>query len=201
MYTSRRPRTAWFARVIVMLAAVTSLTGVMTPADASVINSCTISRCADARSADSIHVSRATGPVGRTTTPTSTGSRSPMTSAARPLPEWLTVSTGPAPVVVDGRACWTRAAFFEEVARVLRFPGYFGRNWDAFADCLRDTTGAGDIALVVTHAEDLLADEPPEQLATLLAVLNQFATGLTLTLCTEARLEARLRERVAAALT
>ena len=30
-------------------------------------------------------------------------------------PFWLTLSTGPAPAVVDGRACRTRAAFFEEV--------------------------------------------------------------------------------------
>jgi hypothetical protein len=42
-----------------------------------------------------------------------------MESAARPLPRWLTVSTSPAPAVVDGRAYQTRAALFEEAARVL----------------------------------------------------------------------------------
>jgi hypothetical protein len=43
-----------------MLAAVTSLTGVagLSPADASVYNSCTISRCADARSADATWASK-----------------------------------------------------------------------------------------------------------------------------------------------
>ncbi|MEV1171794.1 barstar family protein [Nonomuraea sp. NPDC049784] len=120
-----------------------------------------------------------------------------MTSAARPLPYWLTVSTGPAPAVLDGRACRTRAAFFEEVARALRLPGYFGRNWDALTDSLRDT---GAIALVVEHAEELLSAEPPEQFVTLLDVFAGAAEdGLTVTLCTDH--EALLRQRVAAALT
>ncbi|MEO3868769.1 barstar family protein [Nonomuraea sp. B12E4] len=119
-----------------------------------------------------------------------------MTSAARPLPHWLTVSTGPAPAVLDGRACRTRAAFFEEVARALRLPGHFGRNWDALTDSLRDT---GPVALVVAHAEDLLGEEPPEQLATLLDVLAVAAgAGLTVTLCTDPAHEAHLRERAAA---
>jgi RNAse (barnase) inhibitor barstar len=124
-----------------------------------------------------------------------------MASAARPLPQWLTVSTSPAPAVVDGRACKTRAAFFEEVARVLRLPGYFGRNWDALADSLRDTTGAGNVTLIVEHAEELLSAEPPEQFATLLSVLAGAAdAGLTVTLCTDPGHEAPLRLRAATAL-
>ncbi|WP_424536821.1 ribonuclease domain-containing protein [Sphaerisporangium viridialbum] len=53
MHTLQRPRPSWPARLIIMLAAITSLIGGVgiTPADASVINSCTISRCSDARSA------------------------------------------------------------------------------------------------------------------------------------------------------
>lgn len=116
-----------------------------------------------------------------------------MTTAPRPLPPWLTVSTASA--VLDGRVCRTRAAFFEEVARALRLPGYFGRNWDALTDCLR---GTGPVALVVEHAEDLLAAEPPEQFALLLAVLG--AADLTLTLLTDPEHEAPLRLRVADAL-
>ncbi|MGR6917442.1 barstar family protein [[Actinomadura] parvosata] len=119
-----------------------------------------------------------------------------MMSARRSLPPWLTVTTGR---VVDGRACRTRAAFFDEVARALSFPGYFGRNWDALTDCLRDI---GAVTLVVEHAEELLAGEPPEQLATLLTVLADAAhDGLTVTLCTDAEQEGALRERVAAALS
>ncbi|GAA4590176.1 hypothetical protein GCM10023194_46380 [Planotetraspora phitsanulokensis] len=125
-----------------------------------------------------------------------------MTSAERPLPPWLTVSTGPAPAVVDGRESRTRAAFFEEAARALRLPGYFGRNWDALTDSLRDATRAGDVALVVEHAEELLNAEPPEQFATLLAVLAEAAdAGLTVALLTEPGHEELLRRRVSTALT
>ncbi|GAA2315937.1 hypothetical protein GCM10010149_79930 [Nonomuraea roseoviolacea subsp. roseoviolacea] len=115
-----------------------------------------------------------------------------------PLPPWLSVSTGPAPAIIDGRAARTRSAFFDEAARALRLPGYFGRNWDALTDSLRD---AGEVSLVVEHAEELLDAEPPEQLATLLAVLADAAeTGLTLTLRTDADHETHLRRRIAAAL-
>ncbi|WP_083958721.1 barstar family protein [Herbidospora mongoliensis] len=122
-------------------------------------------------------------------------------TAARPLPPWLTVSTGPAPAVIDGRACRTRAALFDETARVLRFPDYFGRNWDAFADSLGDATRAGAIALIVVNAEDLLSAEPPEQYATLLDILAVASrAGLTLTLHTDPAEEPQLRTRTADAL-
>ncbi|MGW0803472.1 barstar family protein [Nonomuraea sp. NPDC002799] len=116
----------------------------------------------------------------------------------RPLPPWMTVSAHPAPAVVDGRVCLTRAAFFEEVARALRLPAYFGRNWDALTDSLRD---AGAVHLVVAHAGELLGEEPPEQFATLLAVLADAARdGLTATLCTDPGDETTLQQRVTAAL-
>ncbi|MFI6390597.1 barstar family protein [Nonomuraea sp. NPDC050540] len=118
---------------------------------------------------------------------------------APPLPRWLTVCADPAPAVLDGRLCRTRAAFFEEVARVLRLPGYFGHNWDALSDCLRD---AGAVGLVVEHAEDLLGAEAPGQFATLLAVFSDAAgSGLTVTLRTDRDQETALRQRVTAALS
>lgn len=119
---------------------------------------------------------------------------------AERLPGWLTVSTlrpRPGPEVVDGRSCRTRAALLDEVARALHFPDYFGRNWDALTDALRDT---GPVALEVDHAEELLIAEPREQLATLLAVLAGAAKdGLSVTLCTSAGHEPRLRRRIAEA--
>jgi RNAse (barnase) inhibitor barstar len=105
------------------------------------------------------------------------------------LPHRLTVSTEAAPAVLDGRMCRTRAAFFTEAARALRLPGYFGHNWDALTDCLRDTTRP----LFVEHAEELLAAEPPEQFATLLEVLA--GSGLAVTLCTDRDHEDDLRRR------
>ncbi|MFI7675798.1 barstar family protein [Actinophytocola sp. NPDC049390] len=112
---------------------------------------------------------------------------------------WLTVTTEAATAVaVDGRACRTRAAFFAEAARVLDFPPYFGHNWDALVDCLRD---AGAIDVVVSHAEELLADESPAQFATLLDIAASAAPdGLTLTLVTNPGHDTALRHRIANAL-
>lgn len=111
---------------------------------------------------------------------------------------WLTVTTAPATEAIDGRSCRTRAAFFTEAARVLGFPAYFGHNWDALADCLRDLD---DADVVVAHAEELLADESPAQFATLLDIAATAAPdGLTLTLSTDAANETSLRHRIANAL-
>ncbi|WP_220501378.1 ribonuclease domain-containing protein [Microbispora sp. H10670] len=56
MRTPRRFRSSWPARFIALIAAVVSLTTVTgtVPAQAAVYGSCTISRCADARSANAI---------------------------------------------------------------------------------------------------------------------------------------------------
>jgi hypothetical protein len=112
-------------------------------------------------------------------------------------PYWLTVTTQPAPSVVDGRASRTRAAFFNEAARALDFPDYFGHNWDALLDCLRDM---GAVDLFVAHAEELLADEPITDTAILLRVLAIAASdGLTVTLCTDPDHETALLQRIAQA--
>jgi ribonuclease T1 len=60
VYTRQRPRSTWPVRLAVTVAAAASVSGVVgvTHAGASVYGSCTISRCADARSADSIWASK-----------------------------------------------------------------------------------------------------------------------------------------------
>ncbi|POM27765.1 Barstar (barnase inhibitor) [Actinomadura rubteroloni] len=114
-------------------------------------------------------------------------------------PPWLTVTGDPVPADLDGRDCRTRAALFTEAARALAFPDYFGRNWDAFADCLRDLDRS---SLTVAHADELLADEDPRQLAILLDVLaDASADGLTTTFLVRADREPELENRIAAALT
>jgi len=111
---------------------------------------------------------------------------------------WLTVTTAPAAVAIDGRSCRSRAAFFTEAARVLEFPAYFGHNWDALSDCLHDLR---TVDVVVVHAEELLADESPEQFAVLLDIAATAAPdGLTLTLSTDPGNETALRHRIANAL-
>ncbi|MBX3410067.1 MAG: barstar family protein [Phycisphaeraceae bacterium] len=39
---------------------------------------------------------------------------------------------------IDGRNCTSRLALMDEWSRVLAYPDYFGRNWDAFEECVCD---------------------------------------------------------------
>lgn len=95
------------------------------------------------------------------------------------LPPWLGVTTVAAlttgATVLDGAACRTRAGLYVEWARVMRFPRHFGHNWDAFADSLRDALPVTGTTLVLSDAGQLLVDEAPAQLSTLLAILDEVA--------------------------
>ncbi|WP_432118402.1 barstar family protein [Streptomyces sp. bgisy032] len=66
----------------------------------------------------------------------------------------------------DSSDLLTEEAICRTFAEVLRFPGYFGRNWDALVDCLDDlcgeVTGGVGIAGVIHDADRLLdADDFP----------------------------------------
>ena len=131
-----------------------------------------------------------------------------MSQRSAPPQGWLEVRTDPpaAPAgryaVLHGPACRTTAALFAEFARALRLPAWFGHNWDALADCLRDLTddagqpglppgpavapgpgggpgpdrsAAQPFMLVVTDAQELLAGAGPGPLRALLAVLTELA--------------------------
>jgi RNAse (barnase) inhibitor barstar len=41
-------------------------------------------------------------------------------------------------VYIDGDKIDDKKLFFQEVALKMRFPAYFGFNWDAFRDCITD---------------------------------------------------------------
>jgi hypothetical protein len=52
--------------------------------------------------------------------------------------------------LLDGRTLAGRLDLFDHCAQTLAFPGWFGRNWDAFLDCLGDLSwlaGAGHVVL------------------------------------------------------
>ena len=75
---------------------------------------------------------------------------------------------------VDGRRCRTKAALLDEFARALEFPPQFGRNWDAFEDCLNDLSWleADGYVIVVTSAHAVLAREEPEEYETFVSILD-----------------------------
>ncbi|MFF0739248.1 barstar family protein [Streptomyces sp. NPDC004111] len=64
-------------------------------------------------------------------------------------------------VRLDGREMSDPRAVFRAFAREFSFPGYFGHNWDALADCLHDWHGHGyggakdDTVVLIDRADDL----------------------------------------------
>ncbi|MFD1811775.1 barstar family protein [Rhodococcus gannanensis] len=67
-------------------------------------------------------------------------------------------------VVLDGSALAAAEDVFDCYAATFEFPGYFGRNWNAFDECLTTPSGRPTAIhlTVITGAEDLLVDAPHE---------------------------------------
>ncbi|MCQ4080131.1 barstar family protein [Streptomyces sp. RB6PN25] len=80
-------------------------------------------------------------------------------------------------VVLDLDGVTDKAAFMDRCARSLRFPEWFGRNWDALLDCLTDPDwmqGRGGRILRISGWQDYAA-AAPEQWRTALAVFRDAA--------------------------
>lgn len=50
---------------------------------------------------------------------------------------------------VDGWHGGTKAEFLDAIGEALHFPAYYGRNYDALADCLRDVRAGDSHGIVV----------------------------------------------------
>jgi hypothetical protein len=76
-----------------------------------------------------------------------------------------------------GNKMATAARLFDEFAAALQFPYYFGENWDAFDECLRDLEWleADAYVIVITHAQQVLDCEPPEELQLFFKLLEATA--------------------------
>ncbi|MFH8487920.1 barstar family protein [Streptomyces longisporoflavus] len=64
---------------------------------------------------------------------------------------------------LNGRELREPSALFAAFARELRFPAYFGHNWDTLVDCLHDWHGHGgdsrDAAILIDNADRLQSAE------------------------------------------
>jgi RNAse (barnase) inhibitor barstar len=71
-------------------------------------------------------------------------------------------AAGVAVARIDGDAIGDKAAFLGGLASTLHFPPYFGRNWDALADCLTDRAvlPAGGQILLFDHPAPLIRQSP-----------------------------------------
>lgn len=77
-------------------------------------------------------------------------------------------------VRLDGSRMVNASHVFYEFSDALLFPGYFGWNWDALSDCLRDLTWlpAQQYLVVVEHSAKLLVDSAADR-HTLFQVLHR----------------------------
>ncbi len=78
---------------------------------------------------------------------------------------------------VDGLLAQGRAEFLTAVGESLSFPEYYGRNFDALADCLDDLPGAGAAGVVLLwDTWGVLAHEDRRSFDTAVAVLAERAS-------------------------
>lgn len=65
--------------------------------------------------------------------------------------------------LLDGRATGSKAELLAAVGEALSFPEWYGRNWDALADCLSDLSWlAGRGEVLIWHDYGVLAVGDPD---------------------------------------
>ncbi len=66
---------------------------------------------------------------------------------------------------IAGEQCGCREGLFSVWARALKFPSYFGHNWDALWECicdLQDWLNTSRLVILVESADKLFTDLPKE---------------------------------------
>jgi hypothetical protein len=79
---------------------------------------------------------------------------------------------------IRGERCNSRERIFQEWAAALQFPWYFGENWDAFFECIRDLKWlppAKSYIFFVTQIDRVLPDSK-EHFEILISVLKDAAS-------------------------
>ena len=83
--------------------------------------------------------------------------------------------------IVRGQRCHSKERTLQEWAAALQFPSYFGNNWDAFEDCVKDLEWLQGrrVVAIVTRSDEMLP-RSPEDFATLLSILVATQTETSL---------------------
>lgn len=66
--------------------------------------------------------------------------------------------------VLDGSKIYDKKTFLEKIARAMRFPDYFGKNWDALNDCITDLSWARaqGYVLLIQEPERFITTSPDD---------------------------------------
>lgn len=86
---------------------------------------------------------------------------------------WPTESTPTAHVVRVRQGCCKKRRLLQSLARQLQFPPYFGENWDALTDCLRDLSWWGDTPEILIRHADLPFSPGSQQRHIYLSILAE----------------------------
>ena len=76
----------------------------------------------------------------------------------------------------DLTGCLDKETFLTRVAEALEFPDWFGRNWDAFFDCLTDLSwlpASGHVLVLLNTAE--MRRAAPEAFDTAISLMQEAA--------------------------
>jgi RNAse (barnase) inhibitor barstar len=77
---------------------------------------------------------------------------------------------------LDGGKTRSKREFLDHAAKVLGFPDYFGKNWDAFADCLTDMSWAERSGFLITYTDcHQLAEQSPDEFDTAIEIFKEAA--------------------------
>ena len=68
----------------------------------------------------------------------------------------------------------SKAVLLDRLSAALNFPGYFGRNWDAFEECMRDLSWLPGGDVILRH-DDLPLSQDLASLSIYLSILKNAA--------------------------
>lgn len=75
--------------------------------------------------------------------------------------------------VLEGDRIQDKTTFLETCAQVMKFPDYFGHNWDAFEDCLTDLDWLSGKGYVLLYTQpQVFAKAAPKDWSTLVDILQ-----------------------------